>query len=238
MKIILDVFIIAVIALSTFVCYRKGFVKSLFSSFGFIAAVLLAILLTSPVSGLVDSWFMNDITRESMEEILEGVESNNKIEESVQKFENKNPLLSALLSNLGYDIGDMVEEFDNKNDLTSTETVDAISNKVSKVISNVFAFLISIVLGYIAFFILSKLFDLLSRIPVFNVTNKTLGLVFGIILGIFRASIYAIILSGIYPLVANIFSNDPAVINAVSDTYVLNFFIENNLIALLLKSIF
>ena len=67
---------------------------------------------------------------------------------------------------------------------------------------------------------------------------EVINCVFGIILGIFRASIYAIILSGIYPLVANIFSNDPAVINAVSDTYVLNFFIENNLIALLLKSIF
>ena len=60
MKIILDVFIIAVIAISAFVCYRKGFIKSLISSFGFIAAVLIigfAVKVFNPLAVVIGMFF-------------------------------------------------------------------------------------------------------------------------------------------------------------------------------------
>lgn len=238
MNIILDIIIVAIIALSMIICYKKGFVKSLFSSFGFIAAVLLALLLTAPISALINNAFVYDSTYESVKEVMGDVENSSTAEDIAARFEAKNPKMFALLSNLGFDVYDIIAEKDQATDLASDDMVAKIATPAAKLLSNVFAFLISVVLAYIAFFVLTKVFDLLSRLPVFNITNKTLGLIYGAFLGIFRASILAIVISGLYPIVIGLFSTEGSVLNAVSNTFVLNFFIDHNLFVFLLKSIF
>lgn len=238
MNIILDVIIVAIIAISMLICYKKGFVKSLFSSFGFIAAVLIALLLTAPISNLINDAFVYDSTYESVKEAMGEVEDSYTAEDIAARLESNNPKLFALLSNLGFDVYDIIAEKDASTDLTSDDMVAKIATPAAKLLSNVFAFLISVVIAYIAFFILTKVFDILSKLPIFNVTNKLFGLIYGAFLGIFRASIFAIVISGLYPVIVGLFSDESSVINAVSETFVLNFFVENNLFVFLLKSIF
>ncbi len=238
MSIILDIIIVAIIALSMIICYKKGFVKSLFSSFGFIAAVLLALLLTAPISALINDAFVYDSTYESVKEVIGEVQESCTAEDVAARLEGENPKMFALLSNLGFNVYDIITEKDEETDLTSDEMAAKIATPAAKLLSNVFAFLISVVIAYIAFFVLTKVFDLLSKLPVFNITNKTFGLIYGAFLGIFRASIFAIIISGLYPIVVGLFSTESAVLNAVSNTFVLNFFIDHNLFVFLLKSIF
>lgn len=238
MRIILDMFIIAVIGLSILVCYNRGFIKSLFSSFGFIAALLIALLLTSPISSFINDMFVYESTYQSVKDTMGEIEEGETSDAFVKQFEENNPKMSALLSNLGYSIGDVLENEDEKTDLTSDEIVTKIATPAAKLLSNMYAFLISIVIAYLAFYVLKKVSKLLSKIPVFNIANKSLGLIYGIILGILRASVISIVISAVYPILAGLFSSDGSVINAVTETYVLNFFVDHNLFVFLLKSIF
>ena len=53
MGIILDVIIIAIIALNIFICYRKGLVKLAVGLIAVLAAVILALILYKPVSNII-----------------------------------------------------------------------------------------------------------------------------------------------------------------------------------------
>ena len=53
MGIILDIILVAIIALNIFICYKKGLVKLAVGLIAVAAAIILALILYKPVSNLI-----------------------------------------------------------------------------------------------------------------------------------------------------------------------------------------
>ena len=54
MGILIDIILILIVLLSIFLAYRKGLIKTIFSFFGTILALILAFLLSGPVGSVID----------------------------------------------------------------------------------------------------------------------------------------------------------------------------------------
>ena len=59
MGILIDIILILIVLLSIFLAYRKGLIKTIFSFFGTILALILAFLLSGPVGSVIDKNFVN-----------------------------------------------------------------------------------------------------------------------------------------------------------------------------------
>ncbi len=157
MGIIVDICIVAIILLSTFLAYRKGLVKLAVGLFSFIIAVVLTFVLYQPIANIVinctgidemieDSIYekANDIIKEDEEESL----TNEIIEQA------KNEMLP--------------------------ETARTLSVNIIKGVVIIILFVgIKIGLRFVTF-----IADLVAKLPVLNQINKAGGIVYGILRGI------------------------------------------------------
>lgn len=86
---------------------------------------------------------------------------------------------------------------------------DKILTDAPKEISSSVAIAISFVIMYaaahMAIAIIANILDLVSKLPVLNFTNKSLGIIMGAVLGILYACVFSVILGYGYPLLAEIY---------------------------------
>ena len=80
-----------------------------------------------------------------------------------------------------------------------------------RAVSYTAAFIIVYIVAHIAISIVSNVLDLISKLPLLNLANKTLGIAIGAALGFVTAWIFAIALNFIFPLLV---SNYPDIFSA------------------------
>ena len=74
-----------------------------------------------------------------------------------------------------------------------------------KAVSYTAAFIIVYIVAHIAISIVSNVLDLISKLPLLNFANKTLGIAIGAALGFVTAWIFVIVLNFIFPLLVSRF---------------------------------
>ena len=200
MGIILDIIIIAVIALSIFLGYRKGLVKIAVKLCAFLIAIVVSLVFYKPVSNLIidntqlDEKIESTIIENGTKEIEEKEDSNQNEQENNEKF----------LENVQGYVDEKVTE-------TQNEFVEKTAKEISDRLINIVVIVGLFIITRLILILLVLISDLITSIPIIKQFNKLGGVLYGIIRGLLL--IYAML--AITFLVVSI-SADNNIINTIS----------------------
>lgn len=217
MGIIVDIILIAIIAVSAFFAAKKGFIGTLFSLLGTIVAVVLAAVLCTPVSGFIDSQFVNPGVKNFIVGVVDSSSVGKSYEEAIasgndiaDKIEQMPAALKSVLEVAGIDSEKIITSAKTAPSVDSiiSEIAAPISGAISKVIALVGLFIVFFVALWVVSKLLTAVFGLL---PIGKTLNTTGGLLFGIARGLVIvlviATLFTAVSKGVDPDSNNIFSN-------------------------------
>ncbi len=155
MSIVVDIIIVAIILLSTFLAYRKGLITLAIQLVAFVIAIVLTLLLYKPVSNVIinvtgiDETIQNAILEEANDIMTNEKEGANQVVETIQ-----NNMLP--------------------------ETARTISiNIIEGAVILILYIIIRIALKFV-----TALANLVSKLPILNQLNQLGGIIYGILRGI------------------------------------------------------
>lgn len=158
--------VIAVLALATFVGYKKGMVKLILSMVALLAACIVAAALTVPVSAALKATPIYDAIEGSVEDLVEDSQvKDNSIEKLNLPEQIKEKLMDGS-SNITKKFNDYL--------------VDTISNLILRALT----FLILIIIAYIIIRIVINMLDVLANLPLIGTVNKIGGAIVGFVQGL------------------------------------------------------
>ena len=183
--------------------YKKGFVKGFFGVLSFAFSAIITMVIYNPVSEYILSF---DAVSDKISEISK------KVAAMIFQGQQEN------ISTLPVWFKDMA--------ISASETANtALENAISMIITSVFCIVVIYLLVKIALRLFEGVFELLMKLPILNIVNKSGGMVCGIISSVVILWIVlaCIVLLAGTPLFATL--NE-----AVQNTSLLKYFYNNNLL--------
>ncbi len=207
--IILDIILVAIIALNVFICYKKGLVKLAVGLIAFFVAIIVAMALCKPVSNLIaektqlDEKIEETIIKNFSVEVTEEDES--ETDEGFMKYMEK-----------------YVDDSINK---TRNEIVLEASSVVSMKLINICAFIGIFIIARLVLILLTFVADIIMSLPILKQFNKAGGIIYGLI----KALLIIYVLLAIVFLIIYVTGNN-TLSNAISSSFITKFFYNNNII--------
>lgn len=194
MNIIIDIILIAIIAVSAFLAAKKGFIGTLFSLAGTLIAIVLSIVLCNPVSGFIDDNFVKPAVKQYIVSAIDNSSAGKSYDEAISsidvasKVESMPETLKKVLELADIDTNEIV----NKASAVTANTVQAkdnlinnIASPISATISRVIALVGLFIVLSIALWVVSRLLTaIFNLIPVGKSLNKFGGMLFGLARGL------------------------------------------------------
>ena len=210
---IIDIIIIAVIALCTFIGYKKGLIKVAVNILGFFIALIIAFVLYNPVASFIINNTQIDETIE--EKIITSFSQENKTEEEKKEVENNSQIITDYIN--GY-----IEEYKNQGIAYAAKNI---STTIVKIGTGLVVFLIS---KFILLFL--KIFaDAISNIPIIKQFNKVGGTIYGILEGFLIVYVVLGIISLASPMLTNV-----KIVEDIQDSHIGSIMYDNNIVLRLL----
>lgn len=213
---IVDLVIIGIIALFTFLGYKKGLMKVAFKLISLVLAIIIAIILHGPVSDFV-------IHNTGLYDQVKTVVSQNidpqRFKET-QKTENKEE--SATEKTWTNYLQKSIEETANN---TKNSIEDVAVEKISSTIINVAILIIIFILVRIILSVLNLIIDILSKLPVLKQFDKVGGTLYGILEGV----LVVYILLALCLIMAS-FIQETGIIQAINNSFIGKMLYENNIL--------
>lgn len=198
---IIDLIIILIVALFTFIGYRQGLIKGLVKILSFFIAIILAFTLCTPISNTI-------IKKTTIDETIENTIIEKILPEGVS--ENETVKVEEQLSNLLK--------------IDKEGTVKSVAKEFSNKIIKLATLIISFIVIKILFSVFLLFTDLITKIPVIKQFNKLGGTIFGFIKGmILIFTIFAIIFV-LSPMI------DVSVIDKINSSILGKIIYNNNLL--------
>ena len=208
MGIILDVIIVAIIALNVYLCYKKGLVNLAVGLIAVFAAIILSVLFYKPVTNIIIENTQFDETLEKA--IIENFSAD--VPEGAQVG------YTGILSYLETEVGNAVNKTQNE---VVYESAGAIAVKVINLIS----FIVIFTVVRVALFALTFIADAITSLPIL----KQLDDVGGILYGLIKALLIIYVVLAVVFFIANLSAN-ATIADAISSSYVTKFFYEHNIL--------
>ena len=208
MGIILDVIIVAIIALNVYLCYKKGLVNLAVGLIAVFAAIILSVLFYKPVTNIIIENTQFDETIEKA--IIENF--------SAYVPEGAQVGYTGILSYLETEVGNAVNKTQNE---VVYESAGAIAVKVINLIS----FIVIFTVVRVALFALTFIADAITSLPIL----KQLDDVGGILYGLIKALLIIYVVLAVVFFIANLSAN-ATIADAISSSYVTKFFYEHNIL--------
>ncbi len=212
MGFIVDLIILALVALSIFIGYRRGLIKCAINVLSFFIAILVVILLTTPISNLIINNTKIDDNIKST--ILEKIDFNNVSAEDLKLDENN--------SNSPEVVRDYI------NDLTKGATdnvAEVLAENLSIMIVNIGVAIVLFIGTKFALIFVKALADILGKIPLIKQFNKAGGIIYGVASGIVRVYLILAVISIIVPVLAN-----GSIIDAINSSMIGKMMYNNNIL--------
>ena len=209
MGIILDIILIALIALSIFLGYKKGLIKLAVKLFAFVIAVVVTLVLYKPVSNLI-------IEKTELDDNIKKV----IIENGTQEIEENNGEIKedGFMAYMQDYVGDTIAEAQN-------DIVTIVAEVVSVKAINLIAIIGIFVVTRVALILLTFISDLITKLPIIKQFNKLGGTVYGVLRGLLI--VYFVL--AIAFLVVSATGNN-AIISAIDGSIVTKFMYTNNIL--------
>lgn len=208
MGIILDIILVAIIALNIFVCYKKGLVKLAVGLIAVVAAIILALILYKPVSNLIIE--NTDIDEKIENAIIENFSSETQDGQEVRYV--------TVLDYLEKYVDDAVNKTQNE---IVTQSAETLAVKLINVVVIIGIFIIVRVL----LLLLTFISDMITSLPILKQFNEVGGVLYGLIKALL---IIYILLAIAFFIVC--YANNATVTEAIDSSYITKFFYEHNLL--------
>lgn len=222
MTIIVDLIVIAVIALCVILGYFKGLTKSLLKIISFVLAIVIAFILFKPISLLIiNHTQIDDNIQMAIEEKMVGTVDgmSGEIGENIGESSGMPEVMTNYMK-------EMVEAGKE----TGTEAAKEAAKNVAAIIVNAGTWVLVFILARIILIFAKSLLELIVKLPVIKQMDKAGGILYGLLEGLIIVYIAFAILSFVSPMF-----DSSAILTAVSNSAVGSFFYNNNI---LLKIIF
>ena len=206
MGIILDIVLIAIIALNVFICYKKGLVKLAVGLIAVVAAIILALVFYKPVSNL----------------IIENTELDENIEKAIiinftsETQEGQEVRYVSVLDYLQKYVDDAVNK-------TQTEIVTQTAGMMAVKIINVAVLIGIFLLVRVVLLLLTFISDIITSLPILKQFNEVGGVLYGAIKALL---IIYIILTIVFFIMC--YTSNSTIADAINSSYVTKFFYEHN----------
>ena len=207
MGIVLDLILLASLALSIFFGYKKGLIGVAFNLCAFLVALIVTWILYNPVTNTV----INNT------EIDDGIK-NAIIEKGVIKQDEKNQEENKVNEYIGQYITTPITDATNN---VVEETAKVISEKIVAIGVAIVLFIVV----RIALILLKFVAEAIAKLPIIKQCNKAGGLVYGAIRGMFAIYTFLAILF----LVMSV-NNSGTIANMINSSIISKVLYENNLI--------
>lgn len=175
MNYLIDLILIAIIALFTFIGYKKGLIKVAFGLVSFILAIIISVILYKPVSSFIIKYTpLDDYIETSVAERLTSSETT--------KEETEN-IVSNYYNNI-------------KNASTSV-----IATGISKTVINISSILIVFIISKIILLFFKFIGDIIAKLPLIKQFNSAGGFIYGLLKGFVIIYIILAILAVLAPII-------------------------------------
>ena len=208
MGIILDIILVAIIALNVFICYKKGLVKLAVGLIAVLVSVILAVLLYKPVSNII-------INNTELDEKIKSAITENFVneEESTEETED-NGFMKY--------IEKYVEDPVNK---TKNEIVIEASGVIATKLIDIIAMVSIFIVARLVLILLTFVTDMITSLPILKQFNELGGILYGLIKALL---IIYVLLAIAFFIVYTIGSTGLA--DAIANSFITKFFYNNNLL--------
>lgn len=173
MNFIIDLCILIIIALSTFIGFKKGFIKVAFRLISFILALIIALVLYKPVSNFINNY--TPIPNKIESKIESRISSSNK--------EETNNLVANYYKNI--------------RNISTT----VIAKNITNSIVNISAILIVFLLSRLLLMFLRISTDLIAKLPLIKQFNHIGGFIYGLLAGFFIIYLFFTIITLLAPII-------------------------------------
>ncbi len=194
MSYILDAIVILIVLFFVIVSAKKGFVRTLIEVVGFVAAIIIAFTVSTPIAEVTYDNFVYPSIAESVEETGKNNinEAADAIWEKLPKYITENSFFGVSKDNVTSSAED---EFENQSDNIAESISDKmIKPAVVKLISVLVSFVLVIILLFVSK-ILAKYVNKLFTFSIVGDINKILGGALGIVKGAAIATIFCLVIS-------------------------------------------
>ncbi len=193
MAYILDLIVLAVVAVTVFIGYRRGFIRTIIQLLGCVVAFALALSLSATVSNYVYDDLMRDGLHEKIETawndtIVEGA-ANTITEQVDSMLETLPPFLTATLDTETLVDGIMGSANVNTGASVADYLVDDMLRPVIVAVLRFVSFLVLYLVLMLVIRLLEKLVTPLIKLPLIRQTDGTLGAVIGLLKGVVFAMV-------------------------------------------------
>ena len=215
MAIIIDIVIVAIIALCLFLGYRRGLTGSLLKILSFVLAIVIAFILFKPVSNLVinhTNW--DDSLKTSIEQF---------ITEKTSTPEEKSSLPQVIVDYIDETMAQSVNE---AKEVAIENTAQSVTNLIVNAGVWIAVFIIARILLIFIIFITA----LIAKLPVIKQFDKLGGILYGILEAFVILYVLLAIISFIAPMI-----NNAEFIDALNKSFIGSMLYNNNI---LLKILF
>lgn len=175
MNYLIDLILIAIIALFTFIGYKKGLIKVAFGLVSFILAIVISVILYKPVSSFI-------INYTPLDDYIE-----NTVSERLTSSETTKEETDKIVSNYYNNI---------KNASTSV-----IASGISKTVINISSMLIVFIVVKIILLFFKFIGDLVAKLPLIKQFNSAGGFIYGLLKGFVIIYIILAIIAVLAPIV-------------------------------------
>ena len=208
MGIILDIILVAIIALNVFICYKKGLVKLAVGLIAVLVSVILAVLLYKQVSNIIIN------NTELDEKIKSAITENFVNEEETTEETEDNGFMKY--------IEKYVEDPVNK---TKNEIVIEASGVIATKLIDIIAMVSIFIVARLVLILLTFVTDRITSLPILKQFNELGGILYGLIKALL---IIYVLLAIAFFIVYTIGSTGLA--EAIANSFITKFFYNNNLL--------
>ena len=208
MGIIVDIVIIAILALSVIMGYKKGLINVIFNIFAFLLAIIITLVLYKPVSNIIIE--NTDIQAKIETAIIE----NTKGEENKKEEKTENGIQKYIENTM-----------QNAEEDAKSKAIEVVAKDVSTKCIEIITALILFVITRIILIVLKFLTETLANLPIVKQCNEIGGLLYGVIKGILIIYVILTIMFFIISL-----KPEGMTENLIETSYITKFLYNNNII--------
>lgn len=210
MSIIIDLFLIAIIAGTVFIGYKKGLVKVAFKVFSFLVSLIVSLVLFFPISNYIIKNYNFDeniqkVIISNLEKEENSAKKNDTEEVGIIKYINKN-----------------IEDTKNK---AKSEIIEAIANEISIKIVNISVIVMLYIITRIVLIFTKGIAEAIANLPILKQCNEVGGAIYGLL----KALLFIyVILAGIM-LLSSILDMG-TLVKEISNSKITSILYNNNII--------
>lgn len=215
MEYIVDIIIVLIISLSTYIGYRRGLIKAVLHIFSFVLAIILALALYKPMSNIIiNSTEIDDSLKTTIYEKLAPQELTVENAQALQE----QSVPQNIIDNITKYIQDASTD-------AQEDVATVISEKLTELIINVGVGILVFIIAKILLSLIKVIGEWIAKIPIIKQLNKVGGLAYGVIRGILIVYVAFALIMLINPLI-----NSTTVIDNINKSYLGKGMYKNNII--------